>query len=301
MSPPCDIARSTQPPFAALAAAEPAKARPWWVNFVTGASAALSGWMFVHPMDVLKVRQQLMGEGGQKSAGVSAVARQVVQAEGVAGLYAGLSAAAARQLSYGNLRLGIYSSLKDALYGTSPAPPPAWATLGLGCVAGGTAAFLSNPVEVTLADGRLPPAERRNYSNVFSGLYRIGAEDGARAYFAGAHRTTRRTLRCVVPTMVRAMVVNMLQVGGYDVAKSSYSPYVAAKTRMQNQRPLADGTVMYTSLTQTLSKIANSEGIASLWNGFGPYFGRCGGHTVFMFLFMEQYKKVADRAYPTVV
>ena len=46
------------------------------------------------------------------------------------------------------------------------------------------------------ADGRLPPAERRNYSNVFSGLYRIGAEDGARAYFAGAHRTTRRTLRC---------------------------------------------------------------------------------------------------------
>jgi len=275
--------------------------------------------MFVHPMDVLKVRQQLMGEGGQKSAGVSAVARQVVQAEGVAGLYAGLSAAAARQLSYGNLRLGIYSSLKDALYGTSPAPPPAWATLGLGCVAGGTAAFLSNPVEVTLvrmqADGRLPPAERRNYSNVFSGLYRIGAEDGARAYFAG-----------VVPTMVRAMVVNMLQVGGYDVAKSTYSPYVdgvplhicsaltsgfvysaatlpidTAKTRMQNQRPLADGTVMYTSLTQTLSKIANSEGVASLWNGFGPYFGRCGGHTVFMFLFMEQYKKVADRAYPTGV
>ena len=109
--------------------------------------------------DAVGQRQQLMGEGGQKSAGVSAVARQVVQAEGVAGLYAGLSAAAARQLSYGNLRLGIYSSLKDALYGTSPAPPPAWATLGLGCVAGGTAAFLSNPVEVTLvrmqADGRL--------------------------------------------------------------------------------------------------------------------------------------------------
>jgi hypothetical protein len=31
------------------------KARPAWVNFATGASAALSGWMFVHPFDLLKV------------------------------------------------------------------------------------------------------------------------------------------------------------------------------------------------------------------------------------------------------
>ena len=30
-------------------------ARPAWVNFATGAGAALSGWMFVHPFDPLKV------------------------------------------------------------------------------------------------------------------------------------------------------------------------------------------------------------------------------------------------------
>ena len=31
------------------------------------------------------------------------------------------------------------------------------------------------------------------------------------------------------------------------------------------------------------------EGVASLWRGFGPYFLRGGGHTVGMFLFLEQY------------
>jgi solute carrier family 25 oxoglutarate transporter 11 len=36
----------------------------------------------------------------------------------------------------------------------------------------------------------------------------------------------------------------------------------------------------------------------SLFNGFGPYFARSGGHTVFMFLFMEQYVKIANSVYP---
>ena len=294
-----------------------ARARPAWVNFATGASAALSGWLFVHPFDLLKVRAQLAGEaaGGSKVSVVE-IARTIVKTEGPVGLYAGLSAAAARQLSYGNLRLGIYSTLREKMFHGND--PSGAAKLGMGCAAGGAAAFMSNPIEVTLvrmqADGRLPPAQRRNYSNIFSGLYRIGAEDGVKAYMAG-----------VGPTMVRAMVVNMLQVGGYDVAKTQikkatgidgvglhvssalsagfvYSaatlPIDMAKTRMQNQMPLADGTLLYKTLPQTIGKVAAAEGFPSLFNGFGPYFARSGGHTVFMFLFMEQYKKIADAYYP---
>ena len=51
-------------------------------------------------------------------------------------------------------------------------------------------------------------------------------------------------------------------------------------------------------MLQTLRKIGAAEGLASLWNGFLPYFARCGGHTVAMFLFLEQYKKLVDRRYP---
>jgi len=56
--------------------------------------------------------------------------------------------------------------------------------------------------------------------------------------------------------------------------------------------------MLYKSLPGTISKIAATEGVRSLFNGFGPYFTRSGGHTVTMFLFMEQYKKIADHYYP---
>ncbi len=62
-----------------------------------------------------QVRAQLAGEaaGGVKVSVVQ-IAKNIVKSEGPIGLYAGLSAAAARQLSYGNLRLGIYSTLRDS-------------------------------------------------------------------------------------------------------------------------------------------------------------------------------------------
>jgi solute carrier family 25 oxoglutarate transporter 11 len=125
----------------------------------------------------------------------------------------------------------------------------------------------------------------------------------------------------VTPTVARAMLVNMLQVGGYDVFKTSFAaqgvdgislhllsatsagfvysaatlPLDTAKTRMQNQvADVQTGAKAYTSLPQCVRTIARVEGVASLWNGFLPYFARCGGHTVTMFLFLEQYRKLAD-------
>ena len=38
---------------------------------------------------------------------------------------------------------------------------------------------------------------------------------------------------------------------------------------------------------QTMSKIAGQEGLLKLWSGFPPYYLRCGGHTVSMFVFID--------------
>jgi hypothetical protein len=102
----------------------------------------------------------------------------------------------------------IYGTLRDTCF--EGKDPSGFAKLGMGCVSGGVAAFFSNPIEVTLvraaslfnitrisdiprthiavatqvrmqADGRLPPAQRRNYSNIFTGLYRtcsVWCDDG---------------------------------------------------------------------------------------------------------------------------
>ncbi len=46
---------------------------------------------------------------------------------------------------------------------------------------GGVAAFIGTPTEVALirmsTDGKLPPAERRGYTNAFNAIFRIAKEE----------------------------------------------------------------------------------------------------------------------------
>ena len=227
-----------------------------------------------------------------------------------------LSAAALRQFSYTTLRLGLYDLLK-ARYLTGDSQTFV-ARAATACVAGGVASFFSNPIEVALvrmqSDSRLPLEQRRGYRNGIDALVRIGREEGPRAYFRG-----------VMPTCSRAMVVAMTQIATYDQAKEVWGqllklrdgpklhlvagvtsgfcysvvslPLDTAKTRMQSQTAGPNGRLLYTGLVQTIARVATTEGIASLWRGFQPYFIRSGGHTVFMFLFLEKYKQLVKAYY----
>ena len=42
---------------------------------------------------------------------------------------------------------------------------------------------------------------------------------------------------------------------------------------------------------QTIGAVARADGVFSLWWGFMPYYGRCGGHTVTMFIFVDQFRQ----------
>lgn len=55
-------------------------------------------------------------------------------------------------------------------------------SMGMGMTAGAVGSFVGNPSELILirmtADGRLPVAERRNYTGFFNALFRIAREEG---------------------------------------------------------------------------------------------------------------------------
>lgn len=95
--------------------------------------------------------------------------------------------------------------------------------MGMGMVAGACGALVGTPAEVALirmtADGRLPIAERRNYTSVVNALSRITTEEGFAALFRGC-----------IPTMGRAMVVNMAQLSSYSQAKG----YIVEKFQMND-------------------------------------------------------------------
>jgi solute carrier family 25 oxoglutarate transporter 11 len=288
---------------------------PVAATFTVAGASGISAWMFIHPADLIKVRIQLLGNTGAKTTAITAF-REILKSQGVSGLYAGLSAAITRQAVYTTSRLGLYDIIKASIV-PADQPVTVWHRLVTGLASGGIASFLTCPVEVCLvrmqADGRLPPAERRGYTNVFNALGRVAREEGVLTYWRGAG-----------PTVARAMIVSATQLGTYDQAKSmlipklgdnkltqtlsaltaavvySYAslPFDTAKTRMQGQAEVKPGDPLkYRGLVQTLGTIGKEEGIFSLWKGFSPYFVRSGGHTVLMFFFKELYDSWALQYY----
>jgi len=153
-------------------------------------------------------------------------------------------------------------------------------------------------------DASLPAAEKRNYKSVFDAIIRIARDEGLPTFYSGAQ-----------PFVMRAMVVGGTQVATYDQFKLLYKdaglgsglvnqfassmsagliyslitmPLETAKNRMAFMKPDASGKLPYTGTVQTVTSVARAEGVLALWSGFLPYYGRCGGHTVTMFIAVDQ-------------
>jgi len=300
-------------------AAPPAATKPAtipnYIKFVFGGTAGMMATCFVQPLDLVKNRMQLTASQGQRKTSV-AVIRDVVKGEGFTGLYAGLSAGLLRQASYTTVRMGVYTSLFEYISEGRDKAPGFLEKAAVGMTAGAVGAFCGTPAEISLirmtADGRLPPAERRGYKNVFDALLRITREEGVLTLWRGC-----------IPTMGRAMVVNAAQLASYSQAKQillstpyfkdnigchfaasmisglittiASMPVDIAKTRIQNMK-MIDGKPEYKGALDVLGKVIKNEGFFSLWKGFTPYYARLGPHTVLTFIFLEQmnatYKRV---------
>lgn len=155
-------------------------------------------------------------------------------------------------------------------------------------------------------DATLPANERRNYKGVVDAGTRIVKEEGVAAFWRGS-----------TPFVQRAMMVGVFQVATLDQFKGLYSYYLnqkknsipnvfcaamtsgllysiatmpleASKNRMASQK--ADpktGKLPYTGTLQTIKAVSAKEGFSALYNGFLPYYARCGGHTVSMFIIVQ--------------
>ncbi|XP_036283303.1 mitochondrial 2-oxoglutarate/malate carrier protein-like [Pipistrellus kuhlii] len=288
------------------------------VKFLFGGLAGMGATVFVQPLDLVKNRMQLSGQGAKTreyKTSFHALA-SILRAEGgLRGVYTGLSAGLLRQATYTTTRLGIYTVLSERLTGADGTPPGFLLKVVLGMAAGATGAFVGTPADVALirmtADGRLPANQRRGYTNVFNALNRIAREEGVPALWRGC-----------IPTMARAVVVNAAQLASYFQCKqflldSGYftdnislhfcasmasslvttaasMPVDIVKTRIQNMR-MIDGKPEHRNGLDVLAKVVRYEGFLSLWKGCTPYYARLGPHTVLTFIFLEQMNKAYKR------
>lgn len=284
---------------------------PNGLKFFFGGLAGMGATVIVQPFDLVKTRMQISGAGsGAKEFRNSWHCIQtVISNEGPFGLYQGIGAALLRQATYTTGRLGVYTYLHDTYRAHFNKNPNVSASMVMGIIAGACGAFVGTPAEVALirmaSDGRLPIEERRNYRNVVDALSRIVREEGLTALWRGS-----------LPTVGRAMVVNMTQLASYSQFKNYFltssfqmeegiklhfvasmlsgflttitsMPLDIAKTRIQNQK-YVNGKPEYSGTFEVLGKVARHEGVFALWKGFTPYFCRLGPHTVLTFIFLEQ-------------
>lgn len=296
-------------PIALLATSEkeaaPAKASdlPKSVIFATSGLGGCLGWAIVHPANTLAVRSNLASMSGKTFSFKAMVAEH-----GYMSLYDGLAAGVLRQVFYASSRFGLFETFRDKLHEYRGKTDFA-SRVGVGAITGGIAAYISCPMEVAVVrmsnDSTLPPEHRRNYKNVVDTATRIIKEEGVTAFWRGS-----------TPFVTRAMMVGVFQVATLDQFKDMYAnwfgqkknsvpnvfsaamtsgliyslatmPLEASKNRMASQRAGPDGKLPYTSLLQTLRKVSADEGFFALYNGFFPYYVRCGGHTVTMFIFVQ--------------
>ncbi|EAW90389.1 solute carrier family 25 (mitochondrial carrier; oxoglutarate carrier), member 11, isoform CRA_a [Homo sapiens] len=215
---------------------------PKSVKFLFGGLAGMGATVFVQPLDLVKNRMQLSGEGAKTREYKTSfhALTSILKAEGLRGIYTGywglrmegrlwvgssrpwpdmltplllrLSAGLLRQATYTTTRLGIYTVLFERLTGADGTPPGFLLKAVIGMTAGATGAFVGTPAEVALirmtADGRLPADQRRGYKNVFNALIRITREEGVLTLWRGC-----------IPTMARAVVVNAAQLASYSQSK----------------------------------------------------------------------------------
>ena len=268
----------------------------------------------VQPMDLIKNRMQLSGEGVKvklHKTSLHAIGT-VVRNEGYTGLYTGLSAGLLRQATYATARLGVFSTLMDRYSVDHGHPPGLLTKITFGMIGGCAAAVVGTPAELVLirmtADGRLPPDQRRNYKNAIDALLRVSREEGVMTLWRGC-----------LPTMGRSMVVNAAQLSSYTQSKQlllttayfednilchltasmisglvtalASMPVDIAKTRIQNMRTI-DGKPEYRGTLDVLYRVLRHEGVLALWKGLTPYYGRVGPHTVLTFIFLEQAYKI---------
>lgn len=71
--------------------------------------------VFVQPLDLIKTRLQISGQGGsaKEFTGTFDAFSKIIKKEGVRAVYKGLTAGLLRQATYTTTRLGTYTFLND--------------------------------------------------------------------------------------------------------------------------------------------------------------------------------------------
>ncbi|KAL3845137.1 hypothetical protein ACJIZ3_002540 [Penstemon smallii] len=317
-------------------------------GFVEGGIASIVAGCSTHPLDLIKVRMQLQGEAAPAPnaaasqnirpalafhnttttaaaasaphvnlppprVGPVAVALRIIQQDGAAALFSGISATVLRQTLYSTTRMGLYDILKNKWTDPNTNNMPLTRKIGAGLIAGGIGAAVGNPADVAMvrmqADGRLPIDQRRNYKSVVDAISQMTKSEGVTSLWRGSSLTVNRAMLVTASQLAsydqfKEMIMekDLMKDGlGTHVTASFAAGFVASvvtnpvdviKTRVMNMKVEAGAAPPYKGALDCAMKTVKAEGPMALYKGFIPTISRQGPFTIVLFVTLEQVRKL---------
>lgn len=273
-----------------------------------GTAGCLSDFL-TFPLDTIKVRVQLQGEGKvSKSAqkGLITMITTIAKEEGVLALYNGLSPGLQRQMFFAGIRIGIYDNVKDFYYkifGIDPMTINIPVRTLAGVTSAGIAVALAQPTDVVkIRFQGAAKTGKRKYANSRQAYKQILIKHGPKGLWQGVQANMTRNAICNVTEVVCYDVIKdeFLSSGLFDdgfflhfctalvsgiITSFVVSPVDVVKTRYMNAPP-----GKYKSAFGCAGSTLMQEGFLAFYKGIVPSAARIVTWNLFTFIFYERIK-----------
>lgn len=271
---------------------------------VAGAGiAAMMAALFCHPIDLVKTRLQVSGDGktgvrNYRALGITGTVSIIAKEEGMSAFYKGIGAALLREASYTSLRLGLYAPIKKAFGVTKDSS--IFMKFAAGSAAGAIGSLVGNPFDVLKT--RMMASEGTTSLPQNAGeLYK---QQGISGFYRG-----------IQANILRAMVLNGTKMSCYDTVKktiketelipdgiptqfaaafaagffmaSTVAPFDVIRTLLMNQ---PSDKKVYTGFSDCAVKVFKQHGVGGFYRGFVPIWARFAPATTLQLVIFEQIK-----------
>ncbi|CAB9511311.1 Kidney mitochondrial carrier protein 1 [Seminavis robusta] len=247
-------------------------------SIVLGGASCIFTVNFTHPIETVKTRMQVTGNG------LGTVVSSLVKTEGVTAFWKGIAFAWGREGSYASIKLGAYGPVRDALGAGKDAP--FYMKFLAGAITGGTGSVIGNPFDVMKTLAQANKEKSAPLMTLVGNMYR---DQGVAGFYRG-----------VGANVARACVLNATKMACYDIAKGyvvdatgwgrkdprtvfasgmvagicmtvTVSPFDRIRTSLMNQ---PTDKKLYTGFVDCFVKTIQADGPTSLWRGFIPIWAR---------------------------